>query len=174
MCAGRLAYLLKADWGQSETSGSSGVPTAAWRSKYRSTSGTGSTTREETSSEKSDARDDRRGVGTLVDERPGKRVRRQNVVTNASSFGDIDYAAVGDPVPVDNPTVHEALNGPHVEDWRESIHNENMSLVKRECCSGSARKTEGAEVRICAEAKEDGRRPDEIQSQACSFGMWST
>ncbi len=42
-----------------------------------------------------DAGDDRRGVGT-IDERPGKRVRRQNFVTNASSFGDIGYAAVGD------------------------------------------------------------------------------
>ncbi len=45
------------------------------------------------------------------------------MVTNASSFEDIGYAAVGDPEPVDNPTIREALNGPHAEDWQESIRN---------------------------------------------------
>jgi hypothetical protein len=109
----------RADWGQSETSGSSAIPTAVKprRSKYQSTSGTaGNTTQNNTSSERSgslDARDDRHGVGTF-DERPGKRVRRQNIVTNSSYFGDIGYAVVDDPEPVDNPTVHEALNGPHM------------------------------------------------------------
>jgi hypothetical protein len=37
-----------------------------------------------------------------------------------------------DPEPVDNPTAREALNSPHVEDWRKSIYSENVSLVKRE------------------------------------------
>jgi hypothetical protein len=60
-------------------------------------------------------------------------LNRKNIVTNASSFGDIGYVvAVGDPEPVDNPTIREALKGPHVEDWRESIHNETVSVVMRE------------------------------------------
>jgi hypothetical protein len=90
----------RVDWGQSETSGSSAVPIAAKsrRSKYQSMSGTaGNTTRSNTSSERGaplDVGEDERGVGTS-DKRPGKRVRRQNVVTNASSFEDIGYAAVG-------------------------------------------------------------------------------
>jgi hypothetical protein len=82
-------------------------------------SGTGNTTRVDTSSERNtplDAVDDGRGMGTM-DERPVKRVRRQNVVTNASSFGDIGYyAAVSDPEPLNNPTVRKALNSQHVYD----------------------------------------------------------
>ncbi len=39
---------------------------------------------------------------------------------------------MGDPEAVDNPTVCEALNGLHMNDWRESIQNANVSLVKRE------------------------------------------
>ncbi len=76
-----------------------------------------------------DTGDKRRGVGTN-DERPGKRVRKQNTVTNASTFGDIGYTAVGDPEVTDNPTVSEALDGPHAEDWVNSIYNENVSLMK--------------------------------------------
>jgi hypothetical protein len=53
-------------------------------------------------------------------------------VTNASAFGDIGYTAVGDPEATDNPTVSEALDGPHAEDWANSIYNENVSLMKRE------------------------------------------
>jgi hypothetical protein len=127
----------RVDWGQSGTSGSSAVSTAAKPrcSKYQGTSGTGSMTREKTSSERSeplDTGEKRRGVRTS-DERPGKRVRKQNIVTNASSFGDIGYTAVdGGPEPMDNPTVSEALDGPHADDWAESINNENVSLMKRE------------------------------------------
>jgi hypothetical protein len=114
------------NWGQSGTSGSSAVPTAVKprRSKYQGTSGTGSMTRENTSSERSeplDTGDKRRGVTTNV-ERPGKRVRKKNVVTNASSFGDIGYTAVDGPEPMDNPTVSQALDGPHADEWAESIY----------------------------------------------------
>jgi hypothetical protein len=59
-------------------------------------------------------------------------VRKQNIVTNASAFGDIGYTAVGDPEATDNPTVSEALDGHHAEDWANSIYNENVSLMKRE------------------------------------------
>ncbi len=37
-----------------------------------------------------------------------------------------------DPEPMDNPTVRETLDGPHADDWAESIYNENVSLMKRE------------------------------------------
>ncbi len=66
------------------------------------------------------------------DHRPGKRVRKQNIMTNASAFGDIGYTAVGDPEATDNPTLSEALDGPHAKDWANSIYNENVSLMKRE------------------------------------------
>ena len=33
---------------------------------------------------------------------------------------------------MDNPTVREALDSPHAEDWANSIYNENVSLMKRE------------------------------------------
>ncbi len=64
------------------------------------------------------------------DERPDKRVRKQNIVTNASAFGNIDYTAVGDPKATDIPTVSEAWDGPHAEDWANSTYNENVWDVR--------------------------------------------
>jgi hypothetical protein len=99
------------DLEKSETSGSSAVPTAVkpLRSKYRSTSGTDNMTRYETSDERSvplnTGENGKRGVGANDNSRPGKRSRKQNLVTNASKFGDIECIAVDVPEILESPTV---------------------------------------------------------------------
>lgn len=84
------------------------------------------------------------GVGTS--ERPSKRIRKQNNVTNVSTFGNIgamgrecegpDYVTYAFTEQVngesDTPTVAEAFAGPNASEWEESIFNENNSLFKRE------------------------------------------
>jgi hypothetical protein len=73
-------------------------------------------------------------VGIAI-ERPGKRQRKPNIVTNVSEFGDIGYAAAVEEEDCkeesDTPTVREALNGSHADEWQQSIQNENDSLRKR-------------------------------------------
>jgi hypothetical protein len=133
--------------GELETGDKGVVPTAlkSRNSKYRGMSNTGSATQVETSrgsalsvdEEKGNrvsSSSDATGVG-IASERPGKRIRRPNVVTNVSEFGDIGYAAAVEEVDSQEeneaPTVHEALRGPQTEEWQESIQNENESLRKR-------------------------------------------
>ncbi len=87
-------------------------------------------TQDETSSKRSKpfetGEHGKRGVGANHRSRTSERFRKQNVVTNASTFGDIGYTAMDDtemaqrsivipvePDVVDNPTIREALCGPY-------------------------------------------------------------
>ncbi len=95
-----------------ETSSAAAKPL---HSKYRSTSSTVNMTRDETSSERSVPLDTgengKRGVGAIDSSRPGKRSRKQNVVTNASTFGDIGYTTTDNPEMVQRSTVIPVKRG---------------------------------------------------------------
>ncbi len=68
---------------------------------------------------------DARSVRIAI-ERPSKRQRKPNIVTNVSSeFGDIGYAAAVEEEDCeeesDTSTVREALKGSHADEWQQSI-----------------------------------------------------